>query len=71
MSLHELVYLLEQQKGKKIALSYDDWRPGDQKVFIGNITKAKKELGWKPTVNPAEGIEKLYKWVSDNKELFC
>jgi CDP-paratose 2-epimerase len=70
LSLHELIESLEEQKGKKIPVSYDDWRPGDQKVFVGNIAKAKKELGWEPTVNPTEGVEKLYKWVEDNKNLF-
>jgi CDP-paratose 2-epimerase len=70
MSLHELIVSLEKQKGEKIPVSYDDWRPGDQKVFVGNIAKAKKELRWEPTVNPTEGVEKLYKWVIDNKNLF-
>jgi CDP-paratose 2-epimerase len=70
MSLHELLNFLEQQIGGKIRVSYDNWRPGDQKVFIGNITKAKKELGWEPIISPDEGVEKLYKWVAKNKRLF-
>jgi CDP-paratose 2-epimerase len=70
MSLHELINLLEKQKGENIQVSYDDWRPGDQKVFIGNISKAKKQLGWEPTVNPNQGVEKLYRWVKDNLQLF-
>ena len=70
MSLHELLNFLERQMGGKIPVSYDDWRPGDQKVFVGNITKAKKELGWQPTINPDQGVEKLYKWVAKNKRLF-
>jgi CDP-paratose 2-epimerase len=70
MSLHELLEFLENQKGEKIPIKYDDWRPGDQKVFVGNITKAKNELGWEPTINPVKGVEKLYQWVTDNKDLF-
>lgn len=70
MSLHELLEFLEKQKGEEIPVSYDNWRPGDQKVFVGNITKAKKELGWEPTVNPVEGVTRLYKWVTDNQNLF-
>ena len=70
MSLHELIYLLEQMGCGKISLSYDDWRPGDQKVFVGNIGKAKKELAWEPSVSPSEGVAKLYKWVRENKDLF-
>ena len=71
MSLHELLGYLEKQKGKKVPVSYENWRPGDQKVFVGNISKANKELGWQPTVNPLQGVEKLYQWVSDNTDLFC
>ena len=70
MSLHELLEVLEKQKGEKISVSYDDWRPGDQKVFVGNVAKAKKELGWEPTINPNEGVEALYKWVVENRNLF-
>ena len=70
LSLLELLRFLEKQKGKKIPIKYDEWRPGDQKVFIGNITKAKRELGWEPTVNPVDGVKKLYSWVSKNRNLF-
>jgi CDP-paratose 2-epimerase len=70
MSLHELIDSLEKQKGEKISVNYDNWRPGDQRVFVGNITKAKKELSWEPTIDPAEGVKKLYKWVAENKNLF-
>jgi CDP-paratose 2-epimerase len=70
MSLHELIESLEKQKGEKISVSYSDWRPGDQKVFVGNISKAKRELGWQPTIDPTEGVKKLYKWVTENTNLF-
>ncbi len=70
MSLHELIEILEKLKRKKISLSYNAWRPGDQKVFVGNINKAKKELGWEPTVKPEKGVKMLYNWVNNNKEMF-
>lgn len=70
ISLHELITYLEQLKGKKIPLTYDDWRPGDQKVFVSNISRAKRELGWQPMVEPEKGMEKLYRWTVENKHLF-
>lgn len=70
LSLHELIRLLEELKSDKIPLNYDDWRPGDQKVFVGNIFLAEKEFGWKPVVKPDEGVRKLYNWVHENKHLF-
>jgi CDP-paratose 2-epimerase len=70
LSLLELIDMLEKQKGQKIELRYDDWRPGDQKVFVANIDFAGKDLGWRPKVGPAEGVEKLYRWVQENLDLF-
>jgi CDP-paratose 2-epimerase len=70
MSLHELLGYLEEQQGVEIPVGYENWRPGDQKVFVGNISKAKKMLGWQPTINPVQGVEKLYQWVSVNTDLF-
>lgn len=61
---------LEKLMGKQIKTIYADWRPGDQPVYISNIEKAKRDLKWEPKINPEQGIEKLYKWVIENKNLF-
>ncbi len=70
MSLLELIKFLEKFFGKKIPLKFADWRPGDQPVFVCDITKAGKKLGWKPKTSPEAGVKKLYEWVKDNKDLF-
>lgn len=70
LSLHELIQNIEFISSKKIPLKYENWRPGDQKVFIGNISLAEREFGWKPNISPGAGIRKLYNWVSDNKDIF-
>lgn len=70
MSLVELLEYLEELAGKRSQISYDDWRPSDQKVYISNISKARKELGWKPVVNSKEGVKRLAGWVNENKNLF-
>jgi CDP-paratose 2-epimerase len=62
--------LLEQELGKPIPVSWEDWRPGDQKVFVADIEKARRELGWEPKTSPEEGIRRLFDWVRDNRELF-
>jgi CDP-paratose 2-epimerase len=71
MSLHELLDILKEKTGITPALSYADWRPSDQKVYISNIDKAKAALGWKPSVTPSEGVAKLIDWVKANKDLFA
>ena len=36
------------------------WRPADQRVYISNISKAKRILGFYPEVSPQNGIRQLY-----------
>lgn len=62
--------LLAALKGGMTPVSYGPWRPGDQRVFIADIRRAKKLLSWQPLVSPENGIEMLYEWVSANRSLF-
>lgn len=70
LSLLELLDLLKKFTNKTISPTFQDWRPSDQKVYISNIDKAERLLGWKPTINPEEGVKKLVSWVKDNKSVF-
>lgn len=70
MSLIELLDYLEKELGKKIPLKLDDWRPGDQQVFICDINKAKQLLNWSPKIQVKQGVKQLISWVKENKDLF-
>ena len=70
VSILELVGVLRERIGKEIAVGFDSWRPGDQKVYISDISKAGKELGWHPKVGKHAGISKLLSWVTENRGLF-
>ena len=61
--------MLEDFLGKEIPVATADWRPGDQPVYISDVTRAKEMLDWEPSVSPRDGIARLYEWVVDNKEL--
>ena len=69
MSLLELLDILEKITGKKSKISFSDWRPSDQKVYISDIKKAQKDLNWKPKVNPNEGVKRLAEWVNQNENV--
>ncbi|MFC1608240.1 GDP-mannose 4,6-dehydratase [Candidatus Latescibacterota bacterium] len=69
LSLLELVDLLKSEDLLKKNVSFGDWRPGDQKVFVCNVNKAREVAGWEPTTSPQEGIRKLSAWVVLNKDL--
>ena len=70
LSLLQLLGLLEKFTGKRSKVSFSDWRPSDQKVFVADISSARKALGWEPKISPAEGVKKLVEFVSANKNLF-
>lgn len=62
--------LLERLLGHPISIKQGDWRQGDQKVFIADIRKAERELGWKPKVGVEQGVRLLFEWVEKNKGYF-
>lgn len=70
LSLLELLDMLETLTGKRANTVYSEWRPGDQRVYISDITSAQERLGWRPEVSPREGVRKLVDWVNHNKDLF-
>jgi CDP-paratose 2-epimerase len=66
----EFAPMLEKLLGKKLEVSRDDWRPGDQKVYISDIRKAQRELSWTPAIRVNEGVTRLFEWVKNNQQLF-
>jgi len=69
LSIWELFDILEKLSGKKFNYSFGPWRSGDQKVYISDLTSTKKDFGWSPKISPKDGVEKLYNWISQNKNL--
>ncbi len=62
--------LLGELAGREIPVRFADWRPGDQPVFVSDIRHASSALGWQPIVSMPDGVERLWKWVGANTELF-
>ncbi|MFB3904382.1 MAG: GDP-mannose 4,6-dehydratase [Acidobacteriota bacterium] len=62
--------LLEELIGRRIPVTTGEWRPGDQPVFVSDIRKARRDLGWCPRTSVREGITRLHGWMKDNLELF-
>jgi CDP-paratose 2-epimerase len=66
LSLRELVLKLDALNGYALRVGESDWRPGDQRVFVADIRKIGRELGWAPKVGVDEGLARLHRWVSAN-----
>lgn len=62
--------ILEQLVGHPISVQQANWRPGDQRIFVSDIRKAKRDLGWAPKIDVETGIRILYRWVVENRTLF-
>jgi CDP-paratose 2-epimerase len=70
LSLLELVKIIEAKTGKKLNPQYKNWRPGDQKIYISDISRIKETVGWEPSIGKQKGISLLWDWVEDNMDLF-
>lgn len=62
--------LLSRLLGHGIPVTWHDWRPGDQRIFVADTRKAYRELGWQPKVSVEEGLKRLVSWVKANRSLF-
>lgn len=63
-SLLELFQFLEQKLTIHMEYKKLPPRESDQRVFVADIAKAQKLIGWKPLVSKAEGVSKMIDWVS-------
>jgi len=70
LSLLDLVKMLERRLKRSIPLRWDEWRPGDQRVYISDIRKLDTALGWKPEIDVTTGITQLIDWVAQNRAAF-
>ena len=51
-------------------ITFSQWRPSDQKVYISDISKINRELKWKPAISVKEGIKRIITWARNNKHFF-
>lgn len=60
---HELRPKLETFATNPLHVTHDDWRPGDQPVYVSDTRKAFRDFSWKPKVSLAEGLKGLWDWA--------
>ena len=70
LSILELVAHLEARLGHSIKTNFEDWRPGDQRVYVTDVRKARRSLGWRPKVHSQHGVDRMIDWVLENKAAF-
>lgn len=65
--------VLVELLGKIPSVNYAQFRPGDQRVYIGDIRKVQQHLDWTPKVSVREGLRRMIEqwgsqWVSSKLE---
>lgn len=68
LSLLELVDYLKDSGVMTKDPKRGSWRPGDQRVYVSDISKIKDAINWSPKINSKQGVQKLIEWTKNNKE---
>jgi CDP-paratose 2-epimerase len=66
VSLVEFLEHIRTAEGLDVEVSFDDWRPGDQRVYVSDVRRVADELGWRPSTSLADGTRKLRSWLESN-----
>lgn len=62
-NLLEVIEQIGELTNRKPEYSFAGWREGDQKYYVSDIAKAKRELGWEPKVDFDRGLRDLIAWA--------
>ena len=65
-SLNTLLQLMAEIMGKEVRPIYDAERSGDVKHSLASIARAKKVLGFTPTVDFRDGLKRTVAWFLEN-----
>jgi UDP-glucuronate 4-epimerase len=67
-TLNHVIGLIEKYLGRKARIKQFAFPKADIKATWADITKARKILGWSPTVDLDEGIKRSVDWYLENKK---
>jgi len=62
-NLLEVIDQVGELTGRKPQYSFADWREGDQKFYVSDIEKARRDLDWEPKVDFDRGLRELIAWA--------
>ncbi|XGI84219.1 NAD-dependent epimerase/dehydratase family protein [Halorutilales archaeon Cl-col2-1] len=69
-SITELAELVAQKTDRDVEINVEENRTGEVSRYVADISKAKKVIGYEPTYNLSDGIDKTVSWYNENEYLF-
>ena len=67
VSLNGLLAYVERRLGRRLAIRYESWRPGDQRYYVSDSTRARDELSLGEPVPWREGVTRLLAWLDGER----
>jgi CDP-paratose 2-epimerase len=64
-SLVELLDCIAELQGAQPAVSWGNWRPGDQRYYVSNFAKFQAATGWQPKRTMRDGVRQLHDWLRE------
>jgi CDP-paratose 2-epimerase len=65
ISLLELLEIIESLETRP-RVEFAEWRPGDQRYYVSDVSRFSRATGWRPTVGAREGIRRLHQWLAES-----
>lgn len=69
VSLLEIMDIIREKTGKEVAVSFEEWRTGDQQYYVSDTTKFRNATGWRPVYSVSEGVQALTDWLCASRAI--
>ncbi len=69
VSVLEMLRAIEQETGIQPDLRYNEVRPGDQPLYISNISKLSLSTSWQPRLSLVQTLHSIRKFWEENRQL--
>lgn len=63
VTVASVVETLSDIMGREVPVRLGPWRPGDQRRYVSDTSRAERELGWTPRVTVPDGLGRLAEWL--------
>lgn len=64
----EVIRTAERVTGRRLRILHEPPRPGDPRVLVADISRARRELGWEPRRSLEEIIDSAYRWRREHPD---